>query len=570
MHWKQNETLLNVELVWMPRAPEAGVQSGAIAAALAAVAAEDAARDEGTNATEQPTHGTSNTENPDASTEPTSQSTSEQKRASCSATPAPGNKKRDGASSSEYESDDGGALRPEKRPARIPTHTSFMRATSSDAWFLSNSHRRNFASRKLGRDLLRGTSNKKISDHLPPLDVAQLPALAHKANTDGPPALPARTAHSRSALALHLRAERLDMYTAQLLGGFHLMFYGVGDRLPVVRALVEQGAARHAGAAVLVQGAAGRALHVDRVLDAIEDALGMHQPGDVPFHAPPEPVHSRLARPVHRMRRVTQFLTHTARYACKTHPQHLFLGLLAFDSASFHTNRLEMLVHGLAQCEQVHLVASVSHVQAGLVLDGAAGAFGAGRAGVPPGPPDGHAPRATWLWHHVTTYIPPVAEMLYARGVANSTHVSGLAAMRLPAALDLGGGRARSAISTSAATAVAQPVSETAAIQVLSTITARARNLFAQLASLQLLAAAPDNEVPRTPYASLVRQALREFVASSDEGVRQLLGEMVDHGLVVVTRGSMTVSNSHAIAVGDELAIPLSVTALEEVLAQVA
>ena len=133
-----------------------------------------------------------------------------------------------------------------------------------------------------------------------------------------------------------------------------------------------------------------------------------------------------------------------------------------------------------------------------------------------------------------------------------------------------GGGRARSAISTSASTAVAQPVSETAAIQVLSTITARARNLFAQLASLQLLAAAPDNEVPRTPYASLVREALREFVASSDEGVRQLLGEMVDHGLVVVTRGSMTVSNSHAIAVGDELAIPLSVTALEEVLAQVA
>ena len=49
-----------------------------------------------------------------------------------------------------------------RRPAPAFTHTSFLRSTSSDAWFLSNSHRRNFASLKLGRDILRGTSTKRI------------------------------------------------------------------------------------------------------------------------------------------------------------------------------------------------------------------------------------------------------------------------------------------------------------------------------------------------------------------------------------------------------------------------
>ena len=124
--------------------------------------------------------------------------------------------------------------------------------------------------------------------------------------------------------------------------------------------------------------------------------------------------------------------------------------------------------------------------------------------------------------------------------------------------------------------AVAQPISESAAIQVLQTITSRARSLFSHLASIQLVAQADttsgddDAMPPRTPYVALMREALREFIASSDEGVRQLLGEMVDHGLVIVVRGSTTVTNSHAIAVGDELCIPLPVPVLEQVLAHIA
>ena len=110
----------------------------------------------------------------------------------------------------------------------------------------------------------------------------------------------------------------------------------------------------------------------------------------------------------------------------------------------------------------------------------------------------------------------------------------------------------------------------------LQTITSRARSLFSQLAALQLVAVAEagadvdDGSVPRTPYVVLMREALREFIASSDESVRQLLGEMVDHGLVIVTRGATTVTNSHAIAVGDELSIPFPVPVLEQVLAQIA
>jgi len=457
-----------------------------------------------------------------------------------------------------------------RRPAPAFTHTSFVRATSSDAWFLSNSHRRNFASRKLGRDIFRISSTKRISQRLGALDVSVLPHIAHlAAESSGPPLHPARTAHSKQMLAFQLREDRLDTMLAQLLGGFHIMLYGVGDRMPVMRALVERGARCHSGAAVIVQGAAGRGVQVDRILDSIEQAIGLEDSDaqDAP---------RRLERPSRVMQRVQRITRYLSDPGASAHPQHVFLGFLAFDQAIFHTLRLHTLVHALARSPRIHLVASVSHVNAGLLLDGPTGSFGWGMAGHPPptdlaSEPGGRTLRAPWLWYNATTFVPPIAELVQARSTTTGMPVlTGLAVMKLPAAVDLAGGRGRAAPNTSAAVAMAQPISETSAVQVLSTITARARSLFAQLAALQLMAVDDEETIPRTPYASLVREALREFVASSDEGVRQLLGEMVDHGLVIVSRGQTTVTNSHAIAVGDELSIPLPVPILEQVLAQIA
>ena len=458
-----------------------------------------------------------------------------------------------------------------RRPAPAFTHTSFVRATSSDAWFLSNSHRRNFASRKLGRDIFRISSSKRISQRLGALDVSVLPHIAHlAAESSGPPLHPARTAHSKQMLAFQLREDRLDGMLAQLLGGFHIMLYGVGDRMPVMRALVERGAQRHSGAAVIVQGASVRGVQVDRILDSIEQAIGL---GDSDAQ---DALHQlvRPSRVMQRVQRITRYLSEPSESAAR--PRHVFLGFLAFDQAIFHTLRLQALVHALARSSCIHLVASVSHVNAGLLLDGPAGSFGWGVAGhAPPtdlaSEPGGRSLRAAWLWYNATTFVPPVAELVQARSTTSGMPVlAGLAVMKLPAAVDLAGGRGRAAPNASAAVAMAQPISETSAVQVLSTITARARSLFAQLAALQLMAVDNEETIPRTPYASLVREALREFVASSDEGVRQLLGEMVDHGLVIVSRGQTTVTNSHAIAVGDELSIPLPVPMLEQVLAQIA
>ncbi|PKI82663.1 Origin recognition complex subunit 2 [Malassezia vespertilionis] len=456
---------------------------------------------------------------------------------------------------------------------------SFVRPTSSDAWFLSNSHRRNFASRKLGRDLLRGTSGTKISQVLGPLDISQLPRIAQASKQDGTPDPPARTLHSHLASQLHLRPDRIDMMLAQLLTGFNIMLYGIGDRMRVLHHLVESGAKKHAGAAVLVQGAAGRALNVDRLLDAIEKALRIHIPTIPPFRQSAEHAVVRLSRVLQRADRIAQFLEHTARHPRAEHPQRLFLALLAFDSPLYHTTRLHTLLHALARCPHIHIVASVSHVHAGLLLDGAAGAFSHGISG--------HAEhytahardvRAPWLWHNVTTFIPPISEMLHSRGATMtssaslSSQLAGLATLRLPPALDLA---ARGARGRAPGTSGPIPIiSIAAALQVLNTITARARTLFAQLAVLQLGAAegaAPDAEpanAPRTAYAELVRGALQEFTVSSDDGVKQLLGEMVDHGLVMAWRGTATVHSSHAIAAGDELSIPLRVAALEEVLTE--
>ncbi|WFD21304.1 Origin recognition complex subunit 2 [Malassezia caprae] len=456
-----------------------------------------------------------------------------------------------------------------RRPAPAFTHTSFVRATSSDAWLLSNSHRRNFASRKLGRDIFRISSTKRISQRLGALDVSVLPHIAHlAAESSGPPLHPARTAHSKQMLAFQLREDRLDTMLAQLLGGFHIVLYGVGDRMPVMRALMERGAQHHCGAAVIVQGAAGRGVQVDRILESIEQAIGLEDSDaqDAP---------RRLERPSRVMQRVQRITRYLSEPGASARPQHAFLGFLAFDQAIFHTLRLHTLVHALARSPRIHLVASVSHVNAGLLLDGPTGSFGWGMAGHPPptdqAEPGGRTLRAPWLWYNATTFVPPIAELVQARSTTTGMPIlTGLAGMKLPAAVDLAGGRGRAAPNASAAVAMAQPISETSAVQVLSTITARARSLFAQLAALQLMAVDNEATIPRTPYASLVREALREFVASSDEGVRQLLGEMVDHGLVVVSRGQTTVTNSHAIAVGDELSIPLPVPMLEQVLAQIA
>lgn len=466
-----------------------------------------------------------------------------------------------------------------RRPAPAFTHTSFVRATSADAWFLSTTHRRNFATRKLGRDILRGTSTKRISQIVGALDASELPRLARIAADQAPntqdTALPVRTRHSQRAMALQLDPERQDMYVTQLLHGFHIMLYGVGDKAPVVRAIVERMAKNYGSASLLVQGAAGRALSIDRIIKSIEQALGTSLPETSGRTV------MREDRVSQRIRQLTHCLSTRASSVPPKPPHRLVLGLLAFDDPIFHTTRIHTLIHALARCERVHIVASVSQVNAGLLLDGSAGSFGLGIAGHAEVPlfhlPGIRTLRAPWLWHHATTYVPPISELVQSRGTAASSSSStGLASLKLPAAVDLAGGRARAAPGASVAAAMAQPISDAAAIQELQTITSRARSLFSQLAALQLVAVAEagadvdDGSVPRTPYVVLMREALREFIASSDESVRQLLGEMVDHGLVIVTRGATTVTNSHAIAVGDELSIPFPVPVLEQVLAQIA
>ncbi|WFD45074.1 Origin recognition complex subunit 2 [Malassezia psittaci] len=476
----------------------------------------------------------------------------------------------------------------QKRPARAFEAMSFVRATSSDAYFLSNSHRRNFANRKLGRDLLRGTSGKKISELLHPLDIAQLPRIAQEAVSTGPPKLPARTVHSRLALDLHMRPDRYAMYVSQLLSGFHLIFYGVGDRSPIVGDLVQKAASQHTGAAVLIQGAAGRALNVDRVLDAIESSIHLSKAQALdldPYCTFSRHQFVRMSRIAQRIARISQLLLHASNGKTSAHPKRLFLGLIAFDHPLMHTSRLHTLFHALARCPQVSICASVTHIHAGLLFDGTSGHFSQGLTS--------HAEeceandlgilserdvRAPWLWHHCTTYIPPITEMLHSRGAtmtsstSASAQFSGLAALKLPAALDLAGRGAK--MQSTSGGIPSTPISEAAALQVLNTITARARTLFSQLALLQLASIDLHNEQERgwserIPYSALVREATREFTASSDEGVKQLLGEMVDHGLVLVFRGTLAISSSHAIAAGDELLIPLASMVIENLLAQI-
>ncbi|KAI6037959.1 origin recognition complex, subunit 2 [Pisolithus marmoratus] len=119
----------------------------------------------------------------------------------------------------------------------------------------------------------------------------------------------------------------------------------------------------------------------------------------------------------------------------------------------------------------------------------------------------------TWLWHDLTTLLPYDFELTYA----DRSSISGAAA------LSTGTRSARQGI-TAGGTASGGPLSETAVAHVL--------------AALENIEAAPaenatDLQQYGLTYDALFSAARAEFIATNDTTLRSLLGEFMDHGLIL-------------------------------------
>ena len=330
-----------------------------------------------------------------------------------------------------------------------------IKPTSSDAYFFNN------ASRRSGTGASISTSTNTISSRLPTLNPSTLEAVVSAHTGKGSVA-------DRS-VRLYRRA-MLPTYEAQLMAGYSLIFHGVGSKLPVLLTLLQNKAEAGEAAGVIVQGSM-RGLRIEDVLAQIEalafgsagagsakgGALGRAQRLAAHFSGPPPSADDE-----------------------ESGPPALMVLLLAYDSPALQAARVTPVIETLCSAARIHVMACVDHVNA---------------ASLP----------GRWLWHSMSTYIPPLNDLLLSRGPS------------LPPSLNLSGKAAAPASSSSTPVSI----SETAALHILKSVTVKARALFSLLAREQTV-----------PYIDLLDVARRNFLASTENDLRQLLVEFRDHGLI--------------------------------------
>ncbi|PWN51552.1 hypothetical protein IE53DRAFT_410086 [Violaceomyces palustris] len=564
----------------------------------------------------------------------------------------------------------------EKAKSNFDQNASLLKPTSSDAYFLYNSSRRTRGS------IQSSTSTTQISSKLGPLDPSMLDPIAKEATKAG--------TMTASNLLLEAYKSHYPLYSAQLHAGFSILFHGAGSKAPVLLDFLEQKAKGGEGAAVIVQGSM-KGLRIEEILAEIERAAGIgtarmgasasllpksranrqgvrgdgDEEGDGiktrqlqngltvggVAHQPPFANHAVASSAlISRATRIASFFsTKEPLPASFTSgleiPPNLYLALLSFDSPALQSPRFKAVLDIFCSTRRIHVLAAVSHVNCGLVLNGlgglasgAAGGMamrggwdelgqveegeeeeeeeeveggegGGGTGGV------GHRSRPKWIWQQLTTYVPPLDEMLLARGTRGGTTGNSVV---FPPALDLGGGSGSylyssygdsfrgsgdaSVYGTSAKVGVGVTLdgrsrapanggmdprdarereeegeemefSEKAAIHVLKSVTVKARALFTLLAKRQMTGSngSTHGENSGLAYSQLLELARRNFLASSEADLRQLMVEFRDHGLVRRFEGAAAVDPSNAnghpnLAEGGIVIIPMGNEALARTL----
>lgn len=417
---------------------------------------------------------------------------------------------------------------PKKRGLNLPEvgDESAVRYTASDVYF-------HLASRP------SKTSDNIFSALLPHLTPEECASLIRDS--------PATSKHS--AGITHLRKEleaRFSQYGFELSQGFNLLFYGYGSKRILLNNFAQNVCAKH-GHVVIVNGFFP-SFSLRELVESIERIPGITS----------QPLPSLSGIDGQVLRIYEYFLAPEARPGAKTSHRPLFLIVHNIESAGLRNARAQTCLSLLASNPRIHLVASIDNVHAPLMWttdDILNRKHEYHEADQPVPSTRGFA----WLWHSATTFEPYDIELSF----------------RDLSKLPKSGGSSRTAVDDIGATGRGGPgINETAAKQVLASVTQKAKKLFVILGRQQLAAweeqggagrnSVEDLHTLGMSYDLLSIKARDEFLATSDVGLRGLLQEFRDHGLVL--SASVAGVPLEGRGAGDVLWIPLSHDILTRIL----
>lgn len=389
----------------------------------------------------------------------------------------------------------------------MPASRAFVRPTSADYYFAAH------VSSKRSQPQTKEAANR--AKDFPPLSSKAVAKLSQPGSKTNPLSLAGLT-----ELALNHYRLQFSTWSSLLFMGNDLMLYGVGAKEAILEDFAKQNAESGDANVVVVRGRMGA--RPEELMQSIEDALDVSATGAV------------VGGLEGRARRIVD------RYETEDALPPLILALHSLESPAFLAPRFRACIQVLSSSPHVHLVASTTHPNAGLLADYTS------------------SKNKQQLWIDCTTLIPPVDDCLLTSA---GTRYGGL-----PRAFDLraGGGRGgltgmsaaptataaatsgmSSAAEMHAGSANAPLLTATAALHVLKSVTIKARALFLKLASELKLESSKDASSSSStsfaarsiPYSRLYQLATRNFIASSEAAVRGLLVEFTTHGLFRLSRG---------------------------------
>ncbi|KAK9719752.1 Origin recognition complex subunit 2 [Basidiobolus ranarum] len=310
---------------------------------------------------------------------------------------------------------------------------------------------------------LHGKGSSQTSNNT----LSKLPTLEHKDFITALRSVPMK--HVQEAeLLQNLHEQQFFQWYFELKSGFNILFYGFGSK----RKLLNKFAQSYlTDGALLVVNGYFPTISIKEILGKIiEDVVQKN---------------GSLGSPEEQISSIHEYFTSSNRAV-----ERLYLLVHNIDGGSLRTERVQTLLSVLAAVPNVHLIASVDHINAALLWDTVKTA------------------RFNWVWHDITTYESYVVETSFE----NSLMVR------------------------------QKDMSVRGVHYVLASLTSNAKGIFRVLAEYQITmesdGAAGNKHELGLPYTSYYSRCREKFLVSSDLAFRAQLTEFRDHKIIHSKRSS--------------------------------
>lgn len=426
------------------------------------------------------------------------------------------------------------------------------------------------------------TSSNTFSSLLPQLSPEEIKTLI----SSSPSHITQKHSSLMSTLA-KMGESQYDRWMFELMQGFNILIYGFGSKMRLINNFAKQNCTKR-GHVVIVNAFWSPAVTLRTVIEAIEQQVPEISQSD---QDPSSSSGGGIEAQTERIYRHFTPHNHSLLSASAPHDRRLFLVIHNIDySAPLRAPRARACLALLASNPRIHLVASMDNIHSGLMwttgemlsrkhepLRAAVEQEHKGdheqetmdedddlASSLPSSSKVNRIPSSrgfAWLWHEAVTFAPYDIELSF-RNTSVLPRSKGSAAMS-----ELLGGMGGAGMDGGG-----EPINETAAKQVLASVTQKAKRLFGLLGKAELAAYDEQGEGPIAnggaskslgmSYDILAVRAREEFLATSDGALRALLTEFRDHGLVVQSTGGSGAGASadagSGKVAGDILWIPLS------------